>query len=212
MYHIETDDFYRDLANNPNLLIRMDTSNLPRDHPCYVSTRKKIPGLFSDETDGRTMYEFVALRAKSYAYDVERVVNIRAKGIRRHVIKNHITFNDHKQCLFAEDSDSDDIEGRVDNDMMKKKKNALLCAAEVIKNIHRIAAIDPVIDITTPYPHQHPVYTPYTPYRENVSIRSFNHQVKTVKTLKMTLNRLDDKRVIHDDRVHTYAHGHYKTL
>jgi len=156
------------------------------------------------------MYEFVALRAKSYAYDVERVVNIRAKGIRGHVIKNHITFDDHKQCLFAEDSDSDDNES-VDNEVMKKT-HAVLCAAEVIKNIHRIAAIDPVINITTPSLHQHPVYTPYTPYRENVSIRSFNHQVKTVKTLKMTLNRLDDKRVILDDRVHTYAHGHYKTL
>jgi len=27
---------------------------------------------------------------------------IRAKGIRSHVVKNHITFDDHKKCLFGE--------------------------------------------------------------------------------------------------------------
>lgn len=52
VYQIITDDFYADLADNSILLDRMDTSNLPEDHPCYISERKKIPGLFSDETDG----------------------------------------------------------------------------------------------------------------------------------------------------------------
>ncbi|XP_015377595.1 PREDICTED: uncharacterized protein LOC107171850 [Diuraphis noxia] len=68
VYYIQTDDFYNDLVNNSNLLDRMDTSNLPQDHPCYIAERKKIPGLFSDETDGHIMREFIALRAKSYAY------------------------------------------------------------------------------------------------------------------------------------------------
>ncbi|KAL4132045.1 hypothetical protein QTP88_009266 [Uroleucon formosanum] len=83
-----------DLANNANLLDRMDTSNLPRDHPCYIAERKKIPGLFSDETDGRVMSEFCALRAKSYAYKIQGVddikVQIRAKGVRGHVVKHHV--------------------------------------------------------------------------------------------------------------------------
>jgi len=90
----------------------MDTANLPRDHICYVAERKKIPRLFSDETDGRTMYEFVALRAKSYAYIVESQTTIKAKGIRRHVLDNHFTFDQHKKCLFAaatlDDNDSQD--------------------------------------------------------------------------------------------------------
>ncbi|XP_050066400.1 uncharacterized protein LOC126555531 [Aphis gossypii] len=46
VYYIQTDDFYNDLLNNPNLLNRMDTANLPRDHPCYIAERKKIPGYF----------------------------------------------------------------------------------------------------------------------------------------------------------------------
>ncbi|KAL4123296.1 hypothetical protein QTP88_015494 [Uroleucon formosanum] len=62
----------------------MDTSNLPSDHKCYSAVRKRIPGLFKNETDSRTVYEFVALRAKSYAYDVEQNVCIRAKGVMGH--------------------------------------------------------------------------------------------------------------------------------
>jgi hypothetical protein len=68
IYHITTENFYDDLLNKPGLLECMDTFNLPHEHSCYTSSRKKIPGLFSDETDGRTMTEFIALRAKSYAY------------------------------------------------------------------------------------------------------------------------------------------------
>jgi len=82
----------------------MDTSNLPRDHPCYIAERKKIPGLFSDETDGRVMTEFCALRAKSYAYKIQGVddikVQIRAKGVRGHVVKHQMTFGGHRRCLF----------------------------------------------------------------------------------------------------------------
>jgi len=46
-------------------------------------------------------------------------------------------------------------------------------------------------------------------YRENVSIRSFNHQLMTIKTRKLTYNNYDDKRVVLEDKIHTFAHGHY---
>jgi len=81
IYRIHTEDFYKDLLDNPTLLVRIDTSNLPATHPCYVGTRKKIPGLFKNETAGRTMYEFIALRAKSYAYKIEGDEKLVAKGI-----------------------------------------------------------------------------------------------------------------------------------
>jgi hypothetical protein len=130
----------------------MDTSNLPENHPCYIAERKKIPGLFSDETDGLVMTEFCALRSKSYAYILNGKEKIKAKGIRKHVVKNHMTFSDHKKCLFEE-----------------KGENK----------------------------------------RENVSIRSFNHQLTTIQTNKITYNNYDDKRVVLEDKVHTVAHGHY---
>jgi len=37
--------------------------------------------------------------------------------------------------------------------------------------------------------------------RENVSIRSFKHELMTIKTKKITLNNFDDNRVILDDDV-----------
>ncbi|XP_025190195.1 uncharacterized protein LOC112590836 [Melanaphis sacchari] len=164
LYHVTTEDFYDDLANKPNLLSRMDTSNLPTNHRCFSSARKRIPGLFKDETKGRTMYEFVALRAKSYAYDIERTVEIRAKGIRAHVLRNHLTFEDHKRCLFEHDDEGDTTGDEEDLNV------------------------------------------------ENVSIRSFKHRVKTIKTMKLALNRSDDKRHVLSDNVHTLAHGHYKII
>jgi len=103
VYCIQTNDFYNDLANNSNLLDRIDTSNLPRDHPCYIAERKNIPGLFSHETDGLVMTEFCALRAKSYAYILSGKEKIKAKGVRGHVVMNHMTFNDHKKCLFGDE-------------------------------------------------------------------------------------------------------------
>jgi hypothetical protein len=53
------------------------------------------------------------------------------------------------------------------------------------------------------------------PFRENISIPSFKHSVKTIKTMKLTLNRSDDKRVVQPDLVSTLAHAslrvHVKT-
>ncbi|KAE9523037.1 hypothetical protein AGLY_016668 [Aphis glycines] len=139
VYYIQTDDFYNDLLNNPNLLNRMDIANLPRDHPCYIAERKKILGLFSDETDGRIMREFCALLAKSYSYILEDKEKIKAKGIRGHVVRNHMTFQDHKRCLFGDAS----------------------------------------LEVTT----------------SHVSIRSFEHKLKTIKSNKLTYNTFDDKRI-----------------
>ncbi|XP_050520526.1 uncharacterized protein LOC126893976, partial [Daktulosphaira vitifoliae] len=154
VYFIVGDDFYAVAKENPDLLARLDTSGLPSSHPCYSNANKKVPGLWSDEAPGKSILEFISLRPKCYGFDLEGKEKIKAKGIRGHVVKNHLTVEDLKRCLYAEAT--------------------------------------------------------YTPYRENVSIRSFQHQIYTIKTMKMTLNRLDDKRFISEDRITTYAHGHYK--
>jgi len=74
-----------------------------------VADRKKSPGFFSDEVDGNVVTEFCALRAKSYAFNVYTGGNnvgggekIKAKGIRSHVVKNHMTLENHRKCLFGE--------------------------------------------------------------------------------------------------------------
>ncbi|VVC35208.1 Ribonuclease H-like domain, partial [Cinara cedri] len=103
VYHIDTRNFYEDLLKKLGFLDCTDTSNLPANYPCFVTKRKNITGLFSDESDGKTITEFCALRAKSYAYKIDGVDKIMAKGIRGHVVKNHMTFDDHIKCLFDED-------------------------------------------------------------------------------------------------------------
>lgn len=149
------------------MLNRVDTSDLPSSHLCYTSARKKVPGFFSDEVNGNIITEFCGLRAKSYAFNIyvgeedekkdkeDRVggEKIKAKGIRSHVVKNHMTLEDHRKCLFNE------------------------AGVEL--------------------------------YKENFSIRSFIHQIVTIKTKKLTYNSYDDKRVVLEDKIHTLAHGHY---
>lgn len=92
VYLVRTTDFYAEVMANPELLKWFDTSNLPTDHPAYSAAKKKVPGLFSDETNGLTIYEFISLRPKTYAFEKETVEaltteeKIKAKGIKGHVV------------------------------------------------------------------------------------------------------------------------------
>ncbi|KAL4123316.1 hypothetical protein QTP88_015513 [Uroleucon formosanum] len=160
----------------------------------------KLPGYFKDEIAGRNMRQFIGLRAKSYAYDIEGAVNILSKGVRGHVIRNHLTFNDHMRCLFADDDD-DDEDGSDADDYRDKEFDASTgrliardCARIVFKRIHRNAAIAAIPPTTQhppstpppptppPLPTQQQSYMSYTAYRENISIRSYKHQVSTIRT------------------------------
>ena len=54
---------------------------------------KKIPGLFKDELNGNIMKEFVAPRAKTYAYLMEDdSEHKKAKGTKKCVIKRELMF------------------------------------------------------------------------------------------------------------------------
>lgn len=39
---------------------------LPQGYPSYVAKRKKVPDLFSDETNGNTITEFIAQRPHDF--------------------------------------------------------------------------------------------------------------------------------------------------
>ena len=41
-------------------------------------------------------------------------------------------------------------------------------------------------------------------------IRSHKHEIFTETVNKIALSANDDKRVIREDGIHTFAHGHYK--
>jgi hypothetical protein len=101
MYHIETDDFYKDISED--IEDRFDTSNYPDKHPSGIPTgkNKKVIGMFKDEAGGMQITEFVGLRAKLYSYKLDGEEKKKCKGINKATTKNHITFEDYKTTLFS---------------------------------------------------------------------------------------------------------------
>ena len=82
VYEIETEDFYRDIARDVKK--RFNTSGYSKDdnRPLPIGENKKVMGLMKAELSGKIMTEFVALRAKMYAYrKIDReVIEKRCKG------------------------------------------------------------------------------------------------------------------------------------
>ena len=102
VYEIETKDFYRDIAKDVEK--RFDTSGYSKDEnrPLPIRENKKVIGLMKDELGGKIMTEFVALRAKMYAYRKigKEVEEKRCKGTKKCVVSEGLTFDDYKTCLF----------------------------------------------------------------------------------------------------------------
>ena len=103
VYEIETEDFYRDIAEDVET--RFDTSGYSKEdnRPLPIGKNKKVIGLMKDELDGKIMTEFVALRAKMYSYrklDEKKPEDKRCKGTKKCVVAETLTFEDYKKCLF----------------------------------------------------------------------------------------------------------------
>ena len=102
VYDIKTEDFYKDIAGDVEA--RFDTSryvnNIGDNRPLTVGKNKKVIGLMKDELRGEIMKEFVSLRPKIYSYRVGNSEPKKCKGIKKCVVKETITFDDYKDCLF----------------------------------------------------------------------------------------------------------------
>ena len=65
-----------------------------------------IPGLMKDESGGKIMTEFVALRPKLYSYKVlDGSEDKKCKGIKKCFVKKTLTFEDYKTCLFSDSTE-----------------------------------------------------------------------------------------------------------
>ena len=72
--------------------------------------KKKLLGKFKDETGGKIMTKFCALKAKTYSflideqtdddYEKNNIINKKAKGTKKCVIKREILFNNYVDSLF----------------------------------------------------------------------------------------------------------------
>ena len=108
--HIETEAFYKDIANDVNKWF--DTSGYDKNdkRPLPIGINKKIIGIFKDELNGKMMAKLCGPRSKTYSflidcyddydYDRNKIKNKKSKGTKEYVIKHRIKFNDYKDSLF----------------------------------------------------------------------------------------------------------------
>ena len=99
VYHFKTEDFYKDIA--ADVAERFDTSSYDEGdkRPLPMKMNRKKIGLMKDELGGKIMTEFVALRPKMYAYkQLDGKVDKKCKGIKKCVVKKHISFDDYLKC------------------------------------------------------------------------------------------------------------------
>ena len=102
MYEIETEYFYKDISGD--VKNRFDTSDYPDNHPSGIPTgiNKKVLGMFKDEAMGKSIKEFVGLRAKLYSYKMDKgEESKKCKGIKKRVVEKTITHEDYKNCLLT---------------------------------------------------------------------------------------------------------------
>ena len=99
--NIKTEDFYKDIANDVERWY--DTSNYDKtdERPLPIGKNKKAIGFFKDELGGEIMKEFIALRAKAYAYLIEDgSEHKKAKGTKKCIKKRELMFENYKDSLF----------------------------------------------------------------------------------------------------------------
>lgn len=100
IYHIQTQNFYRDLKLH--FLKYFDTSNYSIDNGHGLPIHnKKVPGLFKDEMGGTLINEFVGLRSKLYCLKTSDRVIKRAKGIKTCVVQT-FSVADYKKTLLED--------------------------------------------------------------------------------------------------------------
>ena len=101
---IQADDFFKDINIDVNKWF--DTSNYDKNdnRPLEIGKNEKVIGKFKDELGGKILTEYVALRAKTYAYvqlnDDKLEEHKKAKGTKKCVIKKHLNFDLYKKALF----------------------------------------------------------------------------------------------------------------
>ena len=79
------------------------------NRPLEIGKNKKVLGKFKDETGGKIMTKFVALRARTYSflidectdedYEKNRIVNKKAKRTKKCVVEREILFNNYLDSL-----------------------------------------------------------------------------------------------------------------
>ena len=102
--HIETNDFFEDIAIDVDKWFDTCKYDKNDNRPLPRGKNKKVIGKFKDELNGMIMTEFIALRAKTYAFvqineENELEEHKKANGTKKCIIKKHLDFELYKRAL-----------------------------------------------------------------------------------------------------------------
>ena len=88
LIYIKTEDFYKDINDDVEKWFDTSIYDEKDKRALPIGKNKKVIGKFKDELSGKIMKEFVALRAKTYAYLMDgESEHKRVKGTKKCVIK-----------------------------------------------------------------------------------------------------------------------------
>ena len=97
IYEIYSSNIYEELQDIKEYF---DFSNYPKESPLYSVKNKKIPGFFKDESGSKIIEKFAGLRSKMYSIKMLEDDELKvAKGVKKAVIKNDLTYEDYEKCL-----------------------------------------------------------------------------------------------------------------
>ena len=98
--HIETEDFYKDIANAVDKWFDTSGYNENDYRPLPIGKNKKVIGKFKDELNGKIIIELCNPMAKTYAPITDNDTEIkRAKDTKKCVIKHMLTFENYKESV-----------------------------------------------------------------------------------------------------------------
>jgi len=95
-YEIRTDDWYEDMRRD---LDWFDTSDYPKDNPCYSDKNCKVLGKFKDECCSKIPIQFIGLKAKMYSLKLQNETQKNtAKGVKTTYVKKHLPHDKYLNC------------------------------------------------------------------------------------------------------------------
>ena len=98
--HIKTEDFYKDTADDVDKSFGTSKYKKDDNRPLPIGINEGVLGKLKDEIKGKTMTEFIALRAKTYVYLLDDdSEHKKAKGTKKCIIERELTFKNYKDSL-----------------------------------------------------------------------------------------------------------------
>ena len=102
--HIKTEDFYKDIADDVDRWFETSKYKKDDNRSLPIGINEGVLGKLKDELKGKIMKEFLALRAKAYAFKLDDdAQKKKAKGTKKCVVKRELIFKNYMDCLFKKE-------------------------------------------------------------------------------------------------------------